>query len=361
MRSRASIVRARALIIVALVIVVCLVAAEVYVFQVLNSGTRTSSRSIATTASITTSTRFSSSTSQSTTLGTISKINLGSKSSPLKLAYDQSSGTLFVLDQSNGTVYTVETKNDKLGSSIQSGAIDATGLAYASTSNSIYVASPFSESVVRVQLSANQTESFQMQGRPSEALFVPNNTRVYVALEDRVIVINDSSGTVENSSSISLPCPTGLAYDGARSILFVSDSCGGSVFAVNITSNTIISNVSVGKNPIGMAFDPKDNLVFVSNANSNDLSVIDCATMKVSSTIALRNNTSPLQAAFDSLNGNVYVTEGGTNGIAVIKADTSELIGTYSLWARPYGIIYDPDNREVYAAVGTGLGVIRTG
>ncbi len=60
---------------------------------------------------------------------------------------------------------------------------------------------------------------------------------------------------------------------------------------------------------------------------------------------------SPQGVAYDPDNGEVYVTNNATYGsVSVINASTHQNINTITVGNHPLGVAYDPDNGEVYVA-----------
>jgi YVTN family beta-propeller protein len=70
-------------------------------------------------------------------------------------------------------------------------------------------------------------------------------------------------------------------------------------------SNTVIANISVGLWPVAVAYDPSNGYVYVANAWSNNVSVINGGTNKVIASIAVGSN--PVGVAYDSSNGYVML------------------------------------------------------
>jgi len=46
------------------------------------------------------------------------------------------------------------------------------------------------------------------------------------------------------------------------------------VWVINWATNKVIANISVGKHPQGVAFDPSNGYIYVANAGSDTVSVI---------------------------------------------------------------------------------------
>lgn len=143
----------------------------------------------------------------------------------------------------------------------------------------------------------------------------------------------------------------------------VFDPGNGYVYAANEVSNNVsvldgasvlasvplsTANVTVGS-PISELYDPANGYVYVIDhylfeAAGGGVSVIDGTTLLTTLEVGLL----PTAAAYDALNGLVYVTESGANHVAVIDGTT--VVGAVHVGASPRAIAYDPSDGEVYVA-----------
>ena len=64
--------------------------------------------------------------------------------------------------------------------------------------------------------------------------------------------------------------------DGSR--VFVSNGKDGTVSVVDVATNKIITTIAVGKRPWNMAMTPDGGKLYVANGRSDSVSVIDTAT-----------------------------------------------------------------------------------
>jgi YVTN family beta-propeller protein len=93
-----------------------------------------------------------------------------------------------------------------------------------------------------------------------------------------------SIDTVGNAVASALDLPSGLFSDyglalapnGAK--LYVTDFDNSLVSVVNVDTNTVISNISVGTNPTGIVINSYGTRAYVANATDATLSVLDTTT-----------------------------------------------------------------------------------
>jgi YVTN family beta-propeller protein len=111
-----------------------------------------------------------------------------------------------------------------------------------------------------------------------------------------------------------------------------STAASGTVSLIDLRAGKEIAQVEVGLHPCDLALDAAANLLYVANANSDTVSVIDTAARKVSRTIEVKPDDSlPFGSAPNALaiNGDtVYVANGGNNAVAVVDSSVRGFIPT---------------------------------
>lgn len=104
-------------------------------------------------------------------------------------------------------------------------------------------------------------------------------------------------------------------------------AASGTVSVINLQAKTVIAEVEVGLQPGGLALDEARGRLYVANANSDTVSVIDTRSLRVIETIHVRPDPSlPFGSMPNALaltpDGNaLFVANGGNNAIAVIRID----------------------------------------
>lgn len=141
---------------------------------------------------------------------------------------------------------------------------------------------------------------------------------------------------------------------GASGTVWVTNRTFGNVAAFDADSGTVLAIIPVGANPIGIISPPKTNKVYVSNEDSNSISVISKASLSVVTTITLPAGSKPHHINYGSDERFVYAAEFGSNKIAVIDTETDTLVAEFvtspSLTARPHAVWVSQDNRTLYVA-----------
>jgi YVTN family beta-propeller protein len=79
----------------------------------------------------------------------------------------------------------------------------------------------------------------------------------------------------------------------------------------------VIKTISVGQSPWSIAFNPSNNYLYVTNADSDTVSIIDGSSNTVVDTLA--GFSAPRGIAFNPSNNYLYVTNAGSNSVSIIS------------------------------------------
>jgi YVTN family beta-propeller protein len=145
--------------------------------------------------------------------------------------------------------------------------------------------------------------------------------------------------------------PSGGAVDMRNGNVFVSNENSNSVTIVNATTHAHTS-VSVGGAPDNLIYDPSNGNVYVPNENSSSVSILDGATGKLTTTVHLGTGAGPVLAFPDPANGNVLVFNNfsltsSTN--AWIIVNSTNVVKKLSLGLGVAGeTAYSPVSKDLY-------------
>jgi len=104
-------------------------------------------------------------------------------------------------------------------------------------------------------------------------------------------------------------------------------AASGTVSVVDLQTKKVVAGIEVGLQPGGLALDEARGRLYVANANSDTVSVIDTGSLQVVETISVRPDPSlPFGSMPDALaltpDGNtLFVANGGNNAVAVVRID----------------------------------------
>jgi YVTN family beta-propeller protein len=92
-----------------------------------------------------------------------------------------------------------------------------------------------------------------------------------------VSVINGATNTALGNITVGAG-PYGIAYDPSNGCLYVTNYDNATVSVINGTTNTVIGNITVGTDPVGVAYDSSNGYLYVANYGSMSISVVSTAT-----------------------------------------------------------------------------------
>ena len=144
------------------------------------------------------------------------------------------------------------------------------------------------------------------------------------------------------------PNPVGVAYDPYNQEIYVTNSQSGTVSVIDGATERVITNLTVGANPASLAYDSVNHDIYVVNAFQSTVSIISSANTIVGNfTVGF----SPVGIAFDPANGYLYITQQADNSTAVYDpSSTGSPVTTIAVGLQPLAALYDPDNSEIYVA-----------
>jgi YVTN family beta-propeller protein len=143
----------------------------------------------------------------------------------------------------------------------------------------------------------------------------------------------------------------------AQTVAYVTNNQSNNVSVINTSTNTVTATIPVGKVPSGIAFSPDGTRVYVMNTGENTISVIDTATNAVTATIALggRPRLGPELLAITPDGKSLYVTlERGS--VLVINTATNTVVATIPV-PTAGAVAISPDGSRAYVQTVLTAGV----
>jgi YVTN family beta-propeller protein len=135
----------------------------------------------------------------------------------------------------------------------------------------------------------------------------------------------------------------------------------GRIVRIDLSTGTITDSISVGLHPVAVALDEVSNRLYVANANSDSISVIDTLTQRLVRTLPIAPfkeilpGLAPNSIALSPDGSRLYVALGGVNAIAVYGLNDFVLRGLIPTAWYPNEVVLSADGK--YLAVSSLLGV----
>jgi YVTN family beta-propeller protein len=161
-------------------------------------------------------------------------------------------------------------------------------------------------------------------------------------------IAGDATGPSSGSKAVVDP-ETGIASSGTVSV-------------VDITSRQVTAEIETGLHPAGMVLSPDESLLYVANANSDFVSVIDTKTDEVVQELSTKPmEILPLGSAPNALTispdgKTLYVANGGNNALAVIDLASGQVNGLIPTGWYPGAVILNKTGDQLFVANIKGVG-----
>ncbi len=155
---------------------------------------------------------------------------------------------------------------------------------------------------------------------------------------------------------------TGLTSGSEAVINEAGIASTGTVSVIHLNQRKVVKEIDVDLHPSGMALAPDQSCIYVANANSDTISVIDTATNAVTSRWLARPMTElPFGSAPDALavspdGGTLYVALAGNNCLLVLDTRTGKVQGLIPTGWYPADVVLTRDNRTLAVANTKGVG-----
>jgi YVTN family beta-propeller protein len=157
--------------------------------------------------------------------------------------------------------------------------------------------------------------------------------------------------------------PYDVAFDREGRQLYVTDWANRQVLVLNPADLRVVSKIPVGEHPNQIAVHPTDDRIFVANASSNSVSVIDTARGVVVETIVTSlfplapEGSTPDALAISPDGETLYVANADNNCVAVVDIETpskSQVKGFIPTGWYPTSLAVTPDGKKLLVGVGKG-------
>ena len=171
---------------------------------------------------------------------------------------------------------------------------------------------------------------------PYQMVTVGNNIYVANQKDDTVSVVSSNSNAVVATISVGNE-PYGVAYNSASKEVYVANIGWNSVSVIDAdplsgTYNTVTHNIIVGSQPYYVTTSGSE--MYVTNSESNTVSVINTSTHLVTNTIGVGTYPKGIKA----LGNNIYVANSMSNTVSVINTSTKVVTNTIQVGSGPRGV-----------------------
>lgn len=239
-----------------------------------------------------------------------------------ELALDPVNGQLFVTNGDVGAVTIINTTSNKVEHLLNVNCYHAVGAVYDAPTGYMYVECDISSELAVVNPAHDKVMGYiEVSGGLS-------NSGIAIDLKAHTLFVGDFSGntmTAINTSSklvrgnvTGLDAPDGTLYDQYSNTVYVTLHSTAQVALVDASTRTVTGFANVGGEPHGAILIPTSELVLVANTNSNNVSVFDASTNALLTSVA--GGDGAWQLAFDPADQMVFVTDHWSSSVWEIPA-----------------------------------------
>ena len=222
------------------------------------------------------------------------------------------------------------------------------GLAIDETQGYIYLALNRNNSLGIINLNTKQFEGHIPVGIAPYAVLINGNKGYVSNWGGRVPQTGDKSSNSAGTQVVIDP-KTGIASTGTVTVL-------------DLKNRKVIREIKVRLHPSGMVLSPDGSKLYVANANSDIISVIDTKSDVVIKELdpkpmtGLPFGSAPNALAISADGNKLYVANGGNNLLAVIDLQTDKVIGLIPAGWYPGAVILDKEGKNLFVANIKGVG-----
>jgi YVTN family beta-propeller protein len=278
--------------------------------------------------------------------------------------YDPSNGYLYVSNYGGGNVTVVNGATQRVVANLSLGSgTEPLRPTYDPRNGYIYV--PESQTDV-VAIISGATDTFVANltscSDPHSVILDSTNGYAYVPCYSGVVdVVNGASKLVAITVGSE---STNGAFDAHNNLVYVLNQGSDNITLINGTTDKTASSVATTTSPGYVTFDPSNYYLYVAKTSAGVVSVLNGA-MSPTKNVLIANLTvgsTPYQPTYDPHNGLVYVPNSGSGNVSVINGSRLNGTSRISVGAEPYLVTYDAANQLLYVPDygGASLSVVNT-
>lgn len=216
------------------------------------------------------------------------------------------------------------------------------GLVYVPSGNDIFVLN-------NTKILTKITKGYA--GTTGWGVFDPDNQNIYIATSRMLpsyiaiqVLSTKTDAIIQNITSPQLGLNIGgMIFIAQTNLLYVSNTNRG-LSIINASSDLFVRAIPMDGS-MGIITNPKLSLIYVEACRDNRTIIVDSLTNSI---VGVVNGSAPLDGAYNSQNGLIYVTNAKSDSIQIINGTSN--VGSIEIGEFPWGIAYDSVNGELYVS-----------
>jgi YVTN family beta-propeller protein len=231
---------------------------------------------------------------------------------------------------------------------------EALPMAVDTSTGAVYATNSVESNISVIDSSTNRiTGSIALPGAPSGIAYDGSNGYLYVSLWslDEVVMIDGSTNNLVGS-----PIPVGthpgeILVDPIDNLVFVANFGSANVSIIKVPADTVVANVVTGTDPSAMALDTDDDAVDVANSESvspGTVSVINASDSPSPSHYNISVGTYPAALAYVAPTNEMFVGNSASGNVSVINQTRCHVVANLVTGAGPQAEIYVASDDDVF-------------
>jgi YVTN family beta-propeller protein len=281
---------------------------------------------------------------------------------PTSLVFDPADGAVYALSPGGvpGIVSVIDAASDTVTGHILVGT-GVGDIVLDSANGDIDVLNTADGNLSVINGSSNTLVGTVAVGVNPLSLAVDNATNVLYVLDEglngsNVTLLNGTSGALEGNVSIGAPAyPTASSWeigaldvDGANGRLYVADTASDEVTVIVLGNDTVVATVPVGSQPTLVTSETGLGSVLVLNPGSSNLTLLSPSNNSVMGNISLLDR--PLFLTVDASSGSIFVPANDSDLIQVGNGTTRTILANVSVGDEPDQVLYDNASGDLYVS-----------
>jgi YVTN family beta-propeller protein len=282
---------------------------------------------------------------------------------PSGVVYDPARSEIFVSNALSDSVSVISDVTNTVLTTVPVG-IGPWGMAYDPDQDEVFVANEESQNLSIINASTAAVTATITLGEPYNPVaisFDVDNGDLYVAAVSSgpvndVVVVDPKNSTVLAYIDVAPPGamgydPCDLAFDADQGDIYVAD-CGTDLVSVlNTSTNAIVSQITVGGDPLGIVYETNTNELSVTEKSGVEAIISPQSQSVVTNISGLPEGVgySEQAVAYDGSADEVFASDSAP-GLAVVNDTSNTIIANVPFSNETDGIAYDTGNGEIFVA-----------
>jgi len=255
----------------------------------------------------------------------------------------------YVANNPDSTVSVINTSSNTVSSTIKN-LIGASNTLVSHDSKTVYIASNTGNFVAVINAVTNKiSKRIFVKWGPSAMALSPDDRYLYVGTDHSIAIIDALKDTVTNTIVLSNQVNTLVASpDGSRVYgveLSKSVLSPASIIILNTATNAVQTSIPVSPYIRQLVLSRDGSLLYLANGFARTLSVINTATMQITSTIRTGYDVS---VAVNNDRTRLYLANFDAGTVTVLNANTFQTLATIGVGNNPQNIALTPDGSAAY-------------